>query len=220
MYPLNNFYKYLIDDDMSYIQIDFTFTQEEKYLMNLDKNIQYVKKKLEEFPPLRPVLLVVKRYFKNMGMNEVYKGGISSYSLFLLDLYSIFNHQKENPGFKIRSSQFLFHILEKFSFFKFQEYGIGTDNNEFFLGFYNELEILYILNPLTGNNVASHGMCKGTDLKTTFLNGFDHLCKQRDHYTQLFEDKKFSILNNCNPTKLIVGLLNNNKEIDYLMEHS
>lgn len=48
--PLNNIYKYLSDDDMSYIQIDFTFTEEEEYLMNLDKSIQYVKQKLEEFP--------------------------------------------------------------------------------------------------------------------------------------------------------------------------
>jgi hypothetical protein len=218
--PLNNIYKYLSDDDMSYIQIDFTFTQEEEYLMNLDKSIQYVKQKLEEFPPLRPVLLVLKRYFKNMGMNEVYKGGISSYSLFLLDLYSIFNYQKENPRFKIRSSQFLFRIFEKFSFFNFYQYGIGTDNNDLFLGFYNEFEILYILDPLTGNNVASNGKCKGKDLKTIFLNGFEQLCKQRDHYTQIFQDKKFSLLNNCNPIKPIVGLLNNNKEIDYLMEPS
>ena len=218
--PLNNIYKYLSDDDMSYIQIDFTFTQEENYLMNLDKSIQYVKQKLEEFPPLRPVLLVLKRYFKNMGMNEVYKGGISSYSLFLLDLYSIFNYQKENPRFKIRSSQFLFRIFEKFSFFNFYQYGIGTDNNDYFLGFYNELEILYILDPLTGNNVASNGKCKGKDLKTIFLNGFEQLCKQRDHYTQIFQDKKFYLLNNCNPIKPIVGLLNNNKEIDYLMEPS
>ena len=218
--PLNNIYKYLRYDDMSYIKIDFTFTKEEKYLMKLDNNIQYVKKRLEEFPQLRPVQLVLKRYFKNMKMNEVFKGGISSYSLFLLELNPIYNYQKENPSFKIRNSQLLVQIFEKFSYFKFYQYGIGIDNNEFILGFLNRSEILYIFDPLTGNNIASNGECKGLKLRETFFNGFEQLCNQSNFYLQLFQNKNFLLLNNCNPIKPIVSLLNKIKDTAYLIEPS
>jgi hypothetical protein len=217
--PLNNFYQYLSDDDMNNIRIDFTFTQEEKYLVNLNNNVQYVKNKLEEYPQLRPVLLVLKRYFKSMGMNEVYKGGISSYSLFLLALNSIYIYQKENPNFRITNSQLLILVFKKFSFFKFYQYGIGKDNDEYNLDHKNEDEILYILDPLTGKNIASVGKCTGKEIRFTFCIGYEQLYDQRGYYTELFQNNKFSLLNNCNPNKPIVALLNGRKDKDYLIEN-
>ena len=203
--PLNNFYQYLSDDDMNNIRIDFTFTQEEKYLVNLNKNVQYVKNKLEEYPQLRPVLLVLKRYFKNMGMNEVYKGGISSYSLFLLALNSIYIYQKENPSFRITNSQLLILVFKKFSFFKFYQYGIGKDNDEYNLDHKNEDEMLYILDPLTGKNIASVGKCKGKDVKETFYNGYNQLCLQNNYFINLFQFNRFFFMN-LNPIISIVSL--------------
>ena len=205
--PLNNDYQYLSDDDMDNIKIDFTFTKDEEYLVNLDKNIQYVKNKLEIYPPLRPVLLILKRYFKNMGMNEVYKGGISSYSLFLLNTNSIYNYQKENPHFKIGNSQLLIQVFKKFSYFKFEEYGIGIDNNEYNLGHKNESEKLYILDPLTGNNIASVGGCTGKEVKGIFFMGYNQLCKQNDYFMKLFQYNRL-LLMNSNPIISIVSLFN------------
>jgi hypothetical protein len=217
--PLNNIYHYLSYDDMSYIQIDFTFTKDEEYLLDLDKNIQYVKQKLEEFPQIRPVFLVLKRYFKNFGMNEVFIGGISSYSLFLLVLNCIYIYQKENPNLKITNSQLLIQVFEKFTYFKFDQYGIGRNNNEFFLNYYNEAEILYILDPLTGKNIASVGKCTGKEVRFTFCIGYEQLYDQRGYYTELFQNNKFSLLNNCNPNKPIFALLNGRKDKDYLIEN-
>ena len=205
--PLNNFYQYLSDDDMDNIKIDFTFTKDEEHLMNLDKNVQYVKHKLEIFPQLRPVFLILKRYFKNMGMNEVYKGGISTYSLFLLTLNSIYNYQKENPNFKIPNIQLLIQVFKKFSNFKFEEYGIGIDNNEYNLGHKNESEILYILDPLTGKNIASVGKCTGKEVKATFTMGYNLLCFQNNYFIQLFQNNRL-LLMNSNPIISIVSLFN------------
>jgi DNA polymerase sigma len=205
--PLNNFYQYLSDDDMSYIKIDFTFTKNEEYLLNLNKNVQYVKNKLEIYPQIRPVLLVLKRYFKNFGMNEVFIGGISSYSLFLLVLNSIYIYQKENPNLKITNSQLLIQVFKKFSYFKFDQYGIGKDNNEFILSNKNEAEILYIIDPLSGKNIASVGKCTGKEVKGTFAKGFEKLCLQNNYFIQLFQYNRLFLINS-NPIIPIVSLFN------------
>lgn len=43
--------------------------------------ITVIKKYLEHFPALRPLILIVKSYLNQRGMNEVYKGGLGSYSI-------------------------------------------------------------------------------------------------------------------------------------------
>jgi non-canonical poly(A) RNA polymerase PAPD5/7 len=43
-----------------------------------------IKKYLEHFPALRPLILIVKSYLNQRGMNEVYKGGLGSYSIICL----------------------------------------------------------------------------------------------------------------------------------------
>ena len=43
--------------------------------------IAVIKKHLEYFPALRPLILIVKSYLNQRGMNEVYKGGLGSYSI-------------------------------------------------------------------------------------------------------------------------------------------
>jgi len=43
--------------------------------------IKVVTKYLEHFPALGPLTLIVKSYLNQRGMNEVYKGGLGSYSI-------------------------------------------------------------------------------------------------------------------------------------------
>lgn len=205
--PLYNVFNYLSDEDMNTIKIDFTFTKDEEYLMNLNKNVQYVKEQLEEYPQLRPVLLILKRYFKNMGMNEVYTGGISPYSLFLLALNYIHVYQKENPTFKITNSQLLIQIFWKFSNFKFEQYGIGIDNYEYNLDFKNEAELLYIIDPLSGKNIASVGRCTSKEVKKTFGKGYYQLCMQNSNFIQFFQVNGFLPINQF-PIIFIVSLFN------------
>ena len=168
-------YGYLDYDDMNILKIDFTFNENEQYLINNTKNVDYVKSQIKIYPQIRPVILVLKRYLKKMKMNEVYFGGISSYSLFLLVLNSIKSYPKEISNMQISNSQLLIKTLYKFSFFNFSEYGIGKDNYEYILEIINYADIPHILDPLTGNNVAKVGRCKGEDIKETFNKGYNLL---------------------------------------------
>ena len=115
-------------------------------------------------------------------MNEVFTGGISSYTLFLMVLNPIKRYQLENPNQKIENSQLLFATFQKFAQFNFVKFGINKDNLDFFLGFENENGIPYIINPLTGINVCKVGSCKGFDINNTFYKG---------HYKLQFEINSF-----------------------------
>jgi DNA polymerase sigma len=44
----------------------------------------FVKQKIKENPPLRPVCLVLKKILKRFDLNKPYTGGLASYSLFLM----------------------------------------------------------------------------------------------------------------------------------------
>ncbi|KAG8846400.1 hypothetical protein FRB91_000859 [Serendipita sp. 411] len=61
------------------IPIDISINQ-----TNGIKAITMIKKYLDRFPALRSLILVVKAYLNQRGMNEVYKGGLGSYSIICL----------------------------------------------------------------------------------------------------------------------------------------
>lgn len=51
---------------------------------NGPKNVPTIKKFLKEYPAARPLLLVVKCFLQQRDLNEVYSGGLGSYTIFLL----------------------------------------------------------------------------------------------------------------------------------------
>ena len=171
--PLTNL-GYLSYDDMNKVKIDFTFNENEQYLIKNIKNVEYVKSQIKIYPQIRPVILVLKRYLKNMKMNEVHFGGISSYSLFLIVLNSLKSYQEEMPYMKITYSHLLIKTFQKFSVFNFVEYGIGKDNSDYLLGINNSRDIPYIIDPLTGYNVPK-GICKGINIRESFSKGYNLL---------------------------------------------
>ena len=65
--------------------------------------------------------------------------------------------------------------------------------------------MLYILDPLTGKNIASVGKCKGKDVKETFYNGYNQLCLQNNYFINLFQFNRFFFMN-LNPIISIVSL--------------
>jgi DNA polymerase sigma len=199
--PLCNLYNYLKYEDLTRIKIDINVSDNQEYLENCEKNVKYVKSMVKEFPQIRPVLLFLKRYFKNMNMNKVFFGGISSYSLFLLVLNTIKSNLKYNLGV----SQLLFKVLEKFSNFNFKNYGIGIDNYDYKLEHDNCDETLYILDPLTGKNV-SYGKCKGEKLRKTFYNAYMLLSAEINKFRYCYYYR--IILINLFPINSYISLLN------------
>ena len=179
-----NEFNYINFEEKEKLKIDLTFNNNEEYLHINEKNVNYVKNAINEYPEIKPVILILKRYFKNIDMNKVFRGGISSYSIFLLTLNTIKSYLKVNPNSKIGKSQLLFYVLKKFSFFDFCHYGIGSDNYDYKLNEDNLEENLYILDPLTGKNIA-YGKCKGSKLRKVFYNAYNILTKEINYFFNL-----------------------------------
>jgi hypothetical protein len=101
-----------------------------------------------------------------------------------LTLNAIKSYLKVNPNTKIGKSQLLFYVLKKFSSFDFCHYGIGSDNYDYKLNEDNLEENLYILDPLTGKNIA-YGKCKGNKLRKVFYNAYNILTKEINYFFNL-----------------------------------
>jgi len=203
--PLNNQYNYLEINDQNKIKIDFTFDKNKQYLIDNNKNVEYIKKQIYEYPEIPPLVLVLKRYMKRMHMDNVYNGGISSFSIFLIVLNTIKSYKKDYPNKTISLSFLLILVFKKFSFFKFKEYGIGTDNYDFVLEIPNVEERLYILNPLTGINIFQYARCRGADIKKTFLEGFNYILEESEQFNINMYNHS---INNKGPITLIIKLFN------------
>ena len=207
---INNYGNLLDYEDMNFIKIDFTFYKNEgDFKKNLD-NVDYIKSNLEEYPQIKPVVQIGKRFLRRLRMNEVYKGGISSYSLFLMVLYII--KMSGKPSKKIKTWYLLFKLFEIFSFFNFSLYGINENNVWFPLGFENNAHRPYILDPLTGLNICRVGSCSGLDINFTFKHGYDYLESEKKYYKEKFEKEISSGFNpfkvyKQKPIKSIVNLL-------------
>ena len=183
--PLS-YYFYLNYDEFTKIKIDISFSEnDEEYFQNCLKTLKYVNESINKYKQIKPVILILKRYFKIINMNKVFYGGISSYSLFLITLNAIKSYEKDFPNTKLGISQLLILVLKKFSYFNFQNYGIGIDNLDYKLEYENEQENLFILNPINGKNVAK-GRCKGNKLKNAFFNVYRLIYNESNNFRLFF----------------------------------
>ena len=182
--PINNDFNYIKYQETKTIKVDLTFNNNEEFLHIYEKNVKYVKNAINEYPQIKPVILILKRYFKNINMNKVFSGGISSFSIFLLTLNAIKSYLKDNGNRKVGISQLLFYVLKKFSTFDFGHYGIGSDNYDYKLNIENSDESLYILDPITGKNIAD-GPCKGDKLRKAFEHAYNILIYEFNSFFNL-----------------------------------
>ena len=204
-------YNYLDYEDLTKIKIDITFNQNKEYLDNCEKNVDYIKNEIKNYPQIKPVLLYLKRYFKKMDMNKVFYGGINSFSLFLLILNVIKSEQRDDPNNYIGNFQLLYLVLKKFSSFNFEFQGIGKDSYDYNLEFINKKGNLYILSPLNERNVAS-SRCNAIKITKTFLNAFNIITYQITLFKNAF-NTGYNPFNQI-PINFIIALFNS--QINFL----
>ena len=204
--PLNNIYQYIDYEDLTKIKIDITYNENKEFLENCEKNVEYVKNEIQKYPQIKPVLLLLKRYFKKIGMNKVFFGGISSFSLFLLVLNVIKSEKRFIINKIIGVSELLLLVLKKFSTFDFSSKGIGIDNYDYILKFANQEKKIYILNPLNGLNV-SNGKCKGEKIRNSFSYAYNVIISQINYFKNNFYSGLLIPFNNA-PINSIASLLN------------
>ena len=180
-----NPFNYIDFAEISKLKVDLFYNNNEENLKYCKKVVEFVKNSINSYPQIKPVILFIKRYIKNIRMNKVFKGGISSYSIFLIVLNAVKSLELYTKKTEIGISQLLFYVLHKFSVFDFQVYGIDMDNYDYRLKEENLEENLYILDPINGKNVAM-GKCKGGKLRMVFKNAYDLFYKEINYFTYLF----------------------------------
>ena len=208
-----NFFKnYIFDkNELTQIRVDITFiikyksqnlieSEKNKEILNKienDKikinnninkdisNVIYIKEQLEKYPEIKPILILLKRYFYVKNMNTSFEGGLSSYNLFLLILsfskyISLTQNKVKNLGY------FLIQFLEFFGkYFDFKNFTVNVNSPYIYelISFnnYNSGKSLIILDPLTGLN-ASKSSYKIFEIQNMFLFSFNFFEKERINY--------------------------------------
>ena len=168
------------------------------------KCVELVKKFLEEYKSLKPLVLSIKNILKRANLNDPYKGGISSYGLILMIIF-FFQKQKKSgvdisPGEKNCNLGKLFFEFIKFYAIFFESnkviININDDNN---INNVNEYEFhnightsdLIIIDPLNHYNNVAKSCLQFFNIKMSFIICLMTLQEDCDcgcHYNQLGEN--------------------------------
>ena len=162
--------------------------------------LHYINENIQRFPFLIDIIYILKRYMLKEGLNESYKGGISSYSIFLLVLAYI----KSNKGnINISLGSLLIEIFTFYSNFCFYNHIIYPGRDDYIYQFnknYNENILIDIRDPITELNVA-HSSFRVSDIQYSFGKAAHYLV---NNLSILFKNKN----NETNFTDILSGLLN------------
>jgi DNA polymerase sigma len=216
-------YPYDKEKEISFINIDISFPI--SYNSKKNKNtpflqIEYIRNSLSKYTDADIVIRIIKRALKLTDMNNSYKGGLSSYTLFLM-VISFLKNTNKNNGInnnkpKKNSYGHAFHDTVKF-FSKFDFYtniiDIENKNGEIFLKRnkrYSSPEyenIPVILDPVTGQN-AGKSSFRINDVQKTIILINEELEKLRNIYDKNNDNKENSDNKEINDN-LVVTLLKN-----------
>ena len=177
---INNYFKnYPYDKkEIRRLKFDISFFE----IISLNKSIKlpsenilnYINENIQKYPFLIDIIYILKRYMLKEGLNESYKGGISSYSLFLLVLAYI----KSNKGnINISLGSLLIEILTFYSNFCFYNYIIYPGRDDYIYQFNKNCNgsfLIDIRDPITELNVA-HSSFRVSDIQNSFGNAAHYL---------------------------------------------
>ena len=203
--PIYKNYPYDLENELSYVNIDISFPV--NYNNKKNKNapfhqIEFIKNSLSTFIEANIVIRILKRALKLTDMNNSYKGGLSSYTIFLLVISYMKNINKNNNinnnKHKSNSYGHAFHDVVKF-FSKFDFYSnyidIANKNGEIFNKRnkkYNSSEfekIPVILDPVTGLN-AGKSSFRINDVQNVFIAINEEMDKLRNQYDKTKDNKE------------------------------
>ena len=191
-YFINN-YKYDLEE-IKKLKFDITFFE----INEKDKNIklpseqilEFIKENINLYPCIIDIIYIMKRYIQAQELNLSYKGGISSYSLFLLIL-SFIKANKDN--LKVPIGILLIEFINFYSNFDFGNYIINPkkeEKNEIyeFLSKENDNYILYIKDPFSGLNVSKSSF-KIREIQFAFFKASNYIIDNLYIYSNKHLDK-------------------------------
>ena len=202
-YKINSYSQY---DDISLIHMDISFhniypNRNTIYFTPSLLIVKYIQKSVEYLPQSKNVIIVLKKYLKNLGLNNYYTGGLNSFSIFLM-VFAFYKYEIKILGNDLVNNyyigQFLVQFLDFFSKFDFNKYIIDINKDIPFIikSTFNENKNTkqndnsnaVILDPFTLNNIAcnSFRICeiqqKFDSLKQNLLVNYDKNYKVKNIY--------------------------------------
>ena len=171
-------------------------------------------------PQSKNIIIIIKKYLKNIGLNNYYTGGLSSFSIFLL-VFSFYKYIIKLFGNEIVNNfyigQFLIQFLDFFSKFNFNQYVINInkeipfiikekinicDNKSNNINNINNINNTYV----NQNNIANAVILDPFTLNNIASNSF-----RINEIQQKFDSLKNNILVNYEKLYKIKNILNKNK---------
>ena len=149
----NNYYKICIDKN---IYKEFNNINVDISLKSINYNqINFIKKEINDFPEIKPLIKILKKLLIFKNLNNSYKGGMSSYCLFLI----IFSYLKINQNISYENNYgclllgFLYHYINYIDF----SYTIINPSldNPFIISNYPIETIPTIIDPATMKNAGN-----------------------------------------------------------------
>lgn len=104
------------------------------------KQSLFVKQKIAQYPELKPVCLILKKLLVKNGLNDVYTGGLGSFSLFLM-LYSALYLERTNgvQGFQCETT----YVARLFAWFLSYYGEYFSIENDMIMFFDGDLPLIY-----------------------------------------------------------------------------
>ena len=233
-YKINSYSQY---DDISLIHMDISFhniypNRNTIYFTPSLLIVKYIQKSVEYLPQSKNIIIVLKKYLKNLGLNNYYTGGLNSFSIFLM-VFAFYKYEIKILGNDLVNNyyigQFLVQFLDFYSKFNFNEFIININKDIPFIikSTFNENKNTkqndnsnaVILDPFTLNNIAcnSFRICeiqqKFDSLKQNLLVNYDKNYKVKNIYNTGYK-RRYRYRNYYNNNKKI-SFDEYEKEIDF-----
>lgn len=170
--------------------------------------VNYIQKSLEYLPQSKNVIIVIKKYLKNLGLNNYYTGGLNSFSIFLM-VFAFYKYEIKILGNDLVNNfyigQFLVQFLDFYSKFNFSEYIININKEIPYIikdaensknNSNNNVNAI-ILDPFTLNNIACNSF-RILEVQKKFDSLKQNLLS---NYGKIYKVKNININININKTK-------------------
>ena len=216
-YEINPYFRY---NDISFIHMDISFhniypNKNSIYFTPSLLIVKYIQKSIEYLPQSKNVIIVIKKYLKNLGLNNYYTGGLNSFSIFLM-VFAFYKYEIKILGNDLVNDlyigQFLVQFLDFYSKFNFHDYIININkdmpfvNKDSSIGEIQQNENAIILDPFTLNNIACNSFRiseiqqKFDSLKQNLLVNYDKNYKVKNIYNTDYK-RKYRYKNHYNDKK-------------------
>ncbi|ORX50017.1 hypothetical protein BCR36DRAFT_412511 [Piromyces finnis] len=202
------------EDDLTHYSIDISYNQESGV-----PAIKYIKQNIKKYPALKPLVYILKHFLYINDMNEVFTGGLGSFSvvclvLSFLKFYTKIFYEKEEGDCELPENlgTLLINFLYLFGGgFDYENIGISVNDGTFYKkmdkGFYNfkQRSLLSLEDPIMPGNDLTKGSHRILEISRAWKHALDLLRRG--------EEKDINKIKKNQPSLLAKILYFDNEEI-------